>query len=104
MCVITASLRCYFIADPLKAWGAEFTTTLTSLDLSNNVLTTLKGQGLGYLKALSTLDLRSNALSSLPETLVELSKCGKLSTLFLRVRLLCVCVECQDREVVGGAR
>ena len=68
-----------------QAWAPEFCCGLVWLDLSNNALRTLKDQGLGYLKVLTFLDLRANALPSLSEAVLELSKCGRLTTLFLKV-------------------
>ena len=64
-----------------------FAANLTSLNVSNNALTTLKGQGLAHLRALKALDLRFNMLPSLEiDVLPELEKCAKLEVLFLVVR------------------
>jgi Leucine-rich repeat (LRR) protein len=57
---------------------------LTTLDLSNNNITTLTGQGIDKLPSLASLDLRDNKIESLGNALDALSGCNALKTLWLR--------------------
>lgn len=60
--------------------------TLHTLNLSGNMLTSLKGQGLGYLTALTSLDVSGNWFANMDEVLPELEKCANLTVLRLQVR------------------
>lgn len=75
----------------VQAWSATWFKDLVELDLSDNQLTTLKGQGLGHLPPLADLDLRHNQLESVEAALAELEQCASLQVLRFQVCVrLCV--------------